>query len=350
MKLLKKSSIIAFVLALFLQLSAGPARLAAQTDPLTGESYPKVFNIGTLNGAPQTAIAIEEGYFDDLGTPAKILFFDSGRDVNTAFASNSIQAGSFGSSPISLGISNHLNYEVVFVNDIIASSETLAVKKSSGIKTLADLKGKKIAAPFASTAHYSLLNALLLGGVKPEEVKLLDLQPQDILAAWVRGDIDGAYVWDPVLAELLKNDGLPLTDSGRLAEQGAITADLSAVSRDFAKKYPTLTAKYVEAFTKSYAILKNEPERAAALVAKNLGIDLQAAKQQLESNNYVSPEDQATAKYLGTPDKPGALAATLKSTADFHVAQKNLDKAGNLDIYQAAVNSRFAQDALKLKK
>jgi taurine transport system substrate-binding protein len=336
-------------LGLLLQLSLCPVA-GAQTDPVTGETYPAIFNIGTLNGAPQTAIAIEEGYFDDLGVPVKVLFFDSGRDVNTAFASKSIQAASFGSSPISLGISNHLDYEVVFVNDIIASSETLAVKKTAGIKTLSDLKGKKIAAPFASTAHYSLLNALLLAGVKPTEVTLLDLQPQDILAAWVRGDIDGAYVWSPVLEELLKNDGLALTDSGKLAQQGATTADLTAVSRDFAKKYPTLTTKYVDAFVKSYTVLKNEPERAAKLVAKNLEIDLQAAKEQLNGNNYVSPEDQAAEKYLGEPGKPGALAKTLKSTADFHVEQKNLEKAGALKVYQDAVNSQFVQNALKLKK
>jgi taurine transport system substrate-binding protein len=320
------------------------------TDPITGEKYPQSISIGTLYGAPQTAIAIQEGFFNDLGINVTVLYFDSGRDVNTAFVSGSIVAGSFGSSPIALGISNNLNYEVVFLNDVIGTSESLAVKSSSGIKTIADLAGKKIAAPFASTAHYSLLNALKLGGVDQNSLTILDMQPQDILAAWVRGDIDGAYVWTPVLDELLKNGGISLTDSGKLAEQGAITADLTAVSKDFAKKYPTLTTRYVLAFIKSYRILKNDPNKAVRLIAKDLEIDEATAREQIVGNNYLSPEEQLSAKFMGSSGNPGALADTLKNTADFHVTQNNLTNAADLSAYRDSVNPAFIEAALKLEK
>ena len=64
--------------------------------------------------------------------------------------------------------------------------------------------------PFASTSHYSLLNALKQAGLKESDVKLLDLEPNDIHAAWKRGDIDAAYVWYPELNNLVK-DGKILT-------------------------------------------------------------------------------------------------------------------------------------------
>ena len=81
------------------------------------------------------------------------------------------------------------------------------------------LVGKKVATPFVSTSHYSLLAALKLAGVDPSKVKLVDLQPPDILAAWTRGDIDAAYVWSPTLDQL-KKDGTVLTTSTEVSKAG----------------------------------------------------------------------------------------------------------------------------------
>ena len=66
--------------------------------------------------------------------------------------------------------------------------------------------------PFISTTHYSLLAALKHWGIKPGQVQIINLQPPAIIAAWQRGDIDGAYVWAPAVNELEK-DGTVLTDS-----------------------------------------------------------------------------------------------------------------------------------------
>jgi taurine transport system substrate-binding protein len=342
-----KKQLLTIFSAALLFLSQAVLVLAQDKDPITGETYPELFTVATFNSAPQTAIPIEEGFFDQLPVKTKVVFFDSGRDANTAFASKSIQAATFGSSPASLGISNNLGFEVVFINDIIGPAESLAVKKSSGIKSVADLKGKKIATPFASTAHYSLLAALVLEKLDPAEVTILDLQTQDILAAWIRGDIDGAYVWTPVLDELIKNDGITITDSLKLAQKGAVTADISVVDKEFAKKYPTLVSAYVDAFIKSNAIINDDPERAAADLAKHIGIDKKTAKEQLEGNYFVPAAEQTKDNRLGTKGKPGDFARTLKDTADFHLAQHNLDQVGELSLYQDSVNGGWVEDLLK---
>jgi taurine transport system substrate-binding protein len=145
---------------------------------------------------------------------------------------------------------------------------------------------------------------------------------------------------------LFKHDGISITDSGELSTKGATTADLTAVNSEFAKKYPTLVTQYVKAFVKSYDIFKNEPDRADSIVAKHLDIDKETAKQQMAGNNYISAKDQITSKYLGQKNKAGDLAKTLKSTADFHVDQKNLEKSGELSLYQGAVNGSFVEEAL----
>ncbi|MEA2446090.1 MAG: taurine transport system substrate-binding protein, partial [Thermoleophilales bacterium] len=81
--------------------------------------------------------------------------FDSGGSVNEAVAAGSVDIGLAGSSPVSRGLSQPLEYQVPWIHDVIGDAEALAVKP--GIKSIADLKGKKVATPLASTAHYSLL-------------------------------------------------------------------------------------------------------------------------------------------------------------------------------------------------
>ena len=74
-------------------------------------------------------------------------------------------------------------------------------------------------------------------GSSPKDVQLIDLQPQAILAAWERGDIDAAYTWLPTLDQLRKT-GKDLITSRQLAKDGKPTLDLAAVSNEFAARAP----------------------------------------------------------------------------------------------------------------
>ena len=167
--------------------------------------------------------------------------FDSGADINTAFIAGEIDFGAIGSSPVARGLSAPLNipYQVAFVLDVAGDNEALVARNATGIKTVADLRGKKVATAFASTAHYSLLAALNQAGLSADDVQLVDLQPQASLAAWQRGDIDAVYTWLPTLDELRK-DGTQLIASRELATAGRPTLDLGVVSTAFAKNHPEI--------------------------------------------------------------------------------------------------------------
>ena len=91
-----------------------------------------------------------------------------------------------------------------------------------GIETPADLKGKKLAAAPVSTDHYQLLAVLKQEGITEKEAQVIAIPQPEIVAAWKRGDIDGAFVWDPALTEL-KKDGKVLLTSGQVADRGAPT-------------------------------------------------------------------------------------------------------------------------------
>jgi len=295
--------------------------------------------IGTLDLVNGDLIAqYEDWYTSELGVDVKIIKFDSGKDINSAIASGSIDIGQEGSSPASLAISNGLDIEVFWIGDIIGKAETLVAKNDSGITSLEDLKGKKVATPFASTAHYSLLNALKLEGIDESEVTILDMETDKINAAWQTGDIDAAYIWFPVLGELLK-DGTAITDSEELASKGVVTADTNVVRRAYAEENPDVVTKFVELQLKANDIINNDSDKAAEEISSVLEIDKADAADQITQFTYLTADEEI--EYLD--DK---FAETLKDTADFLVEQKSITSAPELDEFKSKVTSEFVKKAV----
>ena len=325
------------------------ALLAGSIQPTTAaEAKPKEVVIGIQVIPNGETLAKAKGWYEKaLGTKVSFKLFDSGRDVNTALASKAIDIGLLGTTPAAVGISRGIPYEVFWIHDVIGEAESLAVRNKSAIKSVKDLVGKKVAVPIGSTAHFSLLSALKLAGVKARDVKILDLQPPDILAAWQRGDIDAAYVWQPTLGKLLAEEGKAITDSRQLAKKGYVTADIGVVRTEFAQKYPELVANYVKIQLKAYSLYKKDIKDTSTTIGKELNIDAAEALKEINELVWLSGKEQVSKSYFGTSAKKGALAAILKSTADFLVEQKSIDKAPGLEFFEKAVNPKFIEKALK---
>jgi taurine transport system substrate-binding protein len=269
--------------------------------------------------------------------------FDSGRDVNTAIAAGGIDLGLAGSVPVSIGVANKLAYQVYFLHDIIGDAESLAVRNSSNIKTVKDLVGKKVAVPFGSTSHFSLLSALKLDGVDPSTVTILDLQPQDILAAWQRKDIDGAFIWNPVLSKLIADDGSVIVTAQQLADKGVITADVGVVRTAFADDYPEFVKQYVGVLDGAVQEYRDKPEEVAKALAPVLSTDEKDALAQTKQLVWLTSKEQSDKKYLGSSKSESGFADVLLQTAQFLVDQKQIPSVPALETFQSAIR----QDSLK---
>lgn len=312
------------------------------------KDVPEIVNIGVQTLiTPELISRYEKVYEKYLGTKVNLIQFDSGADVNKAFSSGSVDIASFGTAPASIGISGNLGYEVFWYYDVIGSAESLVATKSSKITDVKGLKGKKVATPFASTAHYSLLNAMKLEGVSPSDVELLDMQPDAIYAAWERGDIDAAYVWNPVLEKLKKKDGVVITDSAKLAQKGIVTADVAAVRKEFAKNYPKIVENYVKSQLHAIDEYKNNYDEAIEKIAKTAGITKEDAKFQVTTFTYPDGNEQVTDDYLGNGESKGKLADTLKATADFLKEQGSIDEVPDLQTFKDNITGEFVEKALK---
>jgi taurine transport system substrate-binding protein len=273
--------------------------------------------------------------------------FDSGADINTAFIAKELDFGALGSSPVARGLSAPLNipYKVAFVLDVAGDNEALVARNGSGINTIADLKGKRVGTPFASTAHYSLLAALAQNKLSSTEVQLVDLQPQAILAAWERGDIDAAYTWLPTLDDLRKT-GKDLVTSRQLAKDGKPTLDLSAVANDFAGAHPDVVDIWRKQEARALTTIRDDPNAAAKAIASEIGLSPEDVAGQLKQGVYLTTDQVASAEWLGSEGAPGNIAANLESASQFLAEQKQIPAAAPLKTFQDAIYTKGLPGAL----
>ena len=165
----------------------------------------------------------------------------------------------------------------------------------------------------------------------------MNLQPPAIIAAWQRGDIDGAYVWAPAV-NALEKDGKVLTDSEQVGQWGAPTLDVWVVRKDFAEKHPEV----VKAFAKSAidaqqpyianpdAWLK-QPENISKL-ARLSGVPEGDVPGLVKGNTYLTPQQQ-------TAELTGPVNKAIIDTAQFLKEQGKVPAVAN--DYSQYVTSRF---------
>jgi taurine transport system substrate-binding protein len=269
--------------------------------------------------------------------------FESGAEVITAIASGDIQIGYVGSSPLAAAASKELPIETFFIAAEIGSAEALVVRNGSNITKAADLVGKKVAVPFVSTTHYSLLAALKHWGVDAKKVNIVNLRSTEITAAWQRGDIDAAYVWDPALGQI-KANGKLLTTSAEVAKWGAPTFDAWVVRKDFAAKNPEFVTQFARITGEAYAAYRKDAKAFAgnsdhvAKIVKLTGAKPEEIAELLAGSKFPTLAEQATTL-------SGATVKAVTETSTFLKEQGKVDKV--LADYKAYVTPRFVQAAAK---
>jgi len=312
------------------------------------EALPEEINFGILRVPNDETIAIAEGlfdkYFTEKGINCNFIIFDSGVEANKALASGSIDFATMGNTNAITALSRELGVEMIWIHEVLGEIEALAVKEGSGLNEISQLAGEKIATPFASTSHFILLNVLKEAGIE-EKVQLLDMQTAEIVAAWERGDIQAAYTWQPSLGKLLES-GQVLISSKEMAEKGYITANVAVVRKKFSTKYPDLVALFVSCLTEAGDIYRKDPEKAAAIVAKELGISPEEALLQMKGSTWHRPEVLLSDDFFGTRGKPGAFARVMKDTSDFLQGQRSIEYSPTQEEFSEYVNPAYIEKSL----
>ena len=321
-------------------LAAGALLLSA----VQAYAADQAIRIGYQNEPDPSHAAIVAGDYEKaLGAKIEWRKFDSGASVIAALASGSIDIGYAGSSPLAAGLTRGAPIEAFVIAGLIGKAEGLVVRNGSGVNEVKDLVGKKVATPFVSTSHYSLLFVLNNAKVDPTKVNILNLQPPEIAAAFARGDIDGAYVWDPVLAKA-KENGKVLIDSAQVAKLGGPTFVAWITRKDYAASHAKELTAFAKTTLDAYAHFRGKPEdyKAGTPLAKTIA-DFNGAKveeifDEIDGAYYPLASEQVSDAYLGK-----ATADALAATAAFLKEQKKVDTV--LPSYAGGVTTEFVKAA-----
>ena len=243
--------------------------------------------------------------------------FGGGGDVIKAMASGDVQLGEAGSSPIVAAASQGQDIKLFWILDDIAEAEALIVRNSSGIKSVKDLKGKKVATPFVSTAHYQLMAIMKVNGVDAKDVNVMNLRPPEIAAAWERGDIDAAFIWDPVLSKI-KGNGTMIESSKSIGAKGFPTFDGLIVNAKWAAENEAFMVTLVKVLAKADDNYRKNKAKWTAdsaeikAIAKWTTADAKDVPPSMALYTFPTMAEQAGPKWLG-----GAAAKAMTSTAVF---------------------------------
>ncbi|HEY3181068.1 MAG TPA: ABC transporter substrate-binding protein [Casimicrobiaceae bacterium] len=296
-----------------------PRRSAAQ------QSTAVLGHFGSAN--PQTFGKATGAFAKALGTNVKTDFVtvSSGPQVLAAIAGNSMDICNVGSSPMVVGFGQGVKMSMVYVEKYITDSECLAVRKDAGINSLKDLKGKKIGLPFNTSVHFAMLAGLKSAGLVASDVNLINIKADSIQATWQRKDIDGAYIWYPVLGELVADNGKILLKTGDLAAGGTLVFDGIVVRDEFKQKHPDLVLAYLKEYDRLCTMYEKQPQEVVKVLSPYLAMTPEKTMDYINTFHSVPPKELATDKWMGMPGaKDTGVLRTLQAQAEFLKAAEQM--------------------------
>lgn len=179
----------------------------------------------------------------------------------------------------------------------ITSSPTgqpILVLDSSPIKTVADLKGKKVGFAKGASSHYLIVRALQNAGLSFSDIEPVYLSPQDARPAFERGDFDAWVIWDPYTAEAEKS-----LKVRRIADAGTIFGDKITIESpafyyaapDFVRDQPELLDALLDEVNKAGAWAKNNPNDVVTLLADRYKLpkDIMETVQKRQGDRRIEP-------------------------------------------------------------
>src|SRR5712672_2720105 len=240
----------------FLKLSLGSAAIAALSSRANAETGVKEIRIGyQKNGVLVIARqqANLENHFKPLGIEVKWVEFSSGPPMMEAMNVGSIDYGAVGDSPPVFA--QAAGAAIVYAaGQPITNGQGILVPQNSTIRSIADLKGKRIGFTKGSSAHNITVQTLERAGLTYADITPVYLTPPDAGPAFANGSIDAWAIWDPYFAiGETKQNGRVLVNASEIIK----TNSFYIANRDFAKSHgPVLqqvidvtssTAKWAEA-------------------------------------------------------------------------------------------------------
>jgi sulfonate transport system substrate-binding protein len=270
----------------FLKLFLGTAVVAAVLPQARADAVPREIRIGTQKGGFFPAVKARhtvEDVFKPLGIEIKWVDFQFGPPLLEAINVGSVDFGYVGDSPPIFAQAANARIRYVAAVRQQGNTQAIIVPQDSPIRTLADLKGKRVAFGKGSSAHNLLVAALEKAGLTWSDITPAPLAPADATAAFVKGSVDAWSIWDPyfALAELKEHARVIALDKDVHKPNAFYIA-----GADFVDKYPALVARLNAVFAAEGVWADQHHEEVAKAQAEATGVDIEAIRRFVDRSTY----------------------------------------------------------------
>ncbi|NGZ87298.1 sulfonate ABC transporter substrate-binding protein [Duganella aceris] len=233
--------------------------------------------------------------------------FPAGPQLLEGLNVGSIDFGTVGEAPPIFAQAAGANLVYVGNEPPSPASEAIVVPKSSAIRTLAELKGKRVALNKGSNVHYLLLKALEKAGISYADIQPIFLPPADARAAFERGSVDAWAIWDPFLAAAERQLGARV-----LADGKGLVANhqFYLAARPYAEKNREIVNIVLEEIAKVDEWGEKNPKEVAGILSAQTGLEVDVVA--LAASRYSYGVKPITAQVLDQQQKVADAFSSLK--------------------------------------
>jgi NitT/TauT family transport system substrate-binding protein len=241
-------------------------------------------------------VAQEAGIFQKNNVPVDLKWFDGYLESITTLNAGQIDANSQTLGDTVSSIAGGADQVVVLVNDNSTGNDKIIVRE--GIKSVADLKGKKVAAEEGTVDHFLLLQGLKKAGLSSKDIQFVPLETGKAAAAFVSGKVDAVAVFAPFTTQALKLKGSKELFSSK-DFPGSISDHL-VFARKFVTENPEKVQATVDSWFNTLDYIKANPVKANEIMAKRAGVTLDEYKAYADGTKIFTVEENIKAFQPGT--------------------------------------------------
>lgn len=252
--------------ALIATAAAGPSALAQAPSAVLRIGFQKYGTLTLLKARGDL-----EKRLAPQGIEVKWTEFPAGPQLLEGLNVGSIDFGTVGEAPPIFAQAAQADLVYVAHQPPGPKGEAIVVGRDSPVKTVADLKGRKVALNKGSNVHYLLVKALEQAGLKYGDVQTVFLPPADARAAFERGSVDAWVIWDPFLAAAERQLGARvLADGTGLVKNH----QFYLASRGYAQRNPQVVAAIVDELARLDQWAQKSAKEVAQVLAPQIGLDV----------------------------------------------------------------------------
>lgn len=199
----------------------------------------------------------------------------SGAKQTEAIAAGSLDiCNAIGGTSVILAAANGVDIKIIGIYSRAPKAFTI-ITNSPAIRTISDLKGKRIGGPKGTILHQLLLTALVRNNLKSDQVRFLSMDIPMATTAVINGSIDAALCAGPDLLRA-QSAGARILATG----EGLIEATIAiAVRGEFLRQQPDLVRRFLKIHNESIALIKDQPQKAYEMTAEETGLPIEAVRQ-----------------------------------------------------------------------